>query len=118
MPIGMPGCPELAFWTASMASARMALASSRRCEDVDTQTLQNLRFQEPRILDHGLSCGNGMDGPRIHEPDGGNMTQTRNLARLQAYCDTRAWRRNLLTRMQVDRCGGRHVARPSTSGCL
>ena len=26
MPIGMPGCPELAFWTASMASARIALA--------------------------------------------------------------------------------------------
>src|SRR4051794_41007326 len=29
MPIGMPGWPELAAWTASMARARMALASSR-----------------------------------------------------------------------------------------
>src|SRR5690606_33769563 len=28
MPIGMPGCPDLAFSTASMASARMALAIS------------------------------------------------------------------------------------------
>src|ERR1700754_2525141 len=26
MPIGAPGCPELAAWTASIASARMALA--------------------------------------------------------------------------------------------
>src|SRR5437879_2106162 len=26
MPIGMPGWPELAFWTASIASARIALA--------------------------------------------------------------------------------------------
>src|ERR1700675_2712273 len=30
MPMGAPGCPELAFWTASMDRARMALASSRR----------------------------------------------------------------------------------------
>ena len=30
MPIGMPGWPELAAWTASMARKRMALASSRR----------------------------------------------------------------------------------------
>src|SRR5690242_7114371 len=28
--MGAPGCPELAFWTASMDRARMALASSRR----------------------------------------------------------------------------------------
>jgi hypothetical protein len=28
MPIGMPGCPELAFCTASMESARMALTMS------------------------------------------------------------------------------------------
>ena len=34
MPIGMPGCPELAFWTASIARARMALASCRRCDDL------------------------------------------------------------------------------------
>src|SRR5437867_13390924 len=27
MPIGMPGCPELAAWTASIAKARIALAS-------------------------------------------------------------------------------------------
>ena len=26
MPIGMPGWPELAFWTASIANARIALA--------------------------------------------------------------------------------------------
>ena len=26
IPIGMPGCPELAAWTASIASARMAFA--------------------------------------------------------------------------------------------
>jgi hypothetical protein len=26
IPIGMPGWPELAFWTASIASARIALA--------------------------------------------------------------------------------------------
>ena len=26
MQVGMPGCPELAFWTASIASARIALA--------------------------------------------------------------------------------------------
>jgi hypothetical protein len=26
--MGMPGCPELAFWTASIAKARMALAMS------------------------------------------------------------------------------------------
>src|SRR5262245_52708452 len=30
MPIGAPGCPETAAWTASMESARMALASVRR----------------------------------------------------------------------------------------
>src|SRR5690606_6352661 len=30
MPIGMPGWPELAAWTASMARKRMALARSRR----------------------------------------------------------------------------------------
>ena len=30
MPMGAPGWPELAFWTASMERARMALASSRR----------------------------------------------------------------------------------------
>ncbi len=30
MPMGMPGWPELAFWTASMLNARMALASCRR----------------------------------------------------------------------------------------
>jgi hypothetical protein len=28
MPIGMPGWPEFAFWTASIASARMALTTS------------------------------------------------------------------------------------------
>jgi hypothetical protein len=30
MPIGAPGCPELAFCTASMLKARMAFANSRR----------------------------------------------------------------------------------------
>src|SRR5690606_3987749 len=30
MPMGMPGWPELAAWTASMARMRMALARSRR----------------------------------------------------------------------------------------
>jgi hypothetical protein len=30
IPIGMPGCPEFARCTASMLSARMALATSRR----------------------------------------------------------------------------------------
>src|SRR4051812_10088930 len=30
MPIGMPGCPEFAFCTASIARARIALASSVR----------------------------------------------------------------------------------------
>ncbi len=30
MPMGAPGWPELAFWTASMDRARMALARSRR----------------------------------------------------------------------------------------
>src|SRR5690606_41620673 len=30
MPIGMPGWPDLAAWTASMARKRMALARSRR----------------------------------------------------------------------------------------
>jgi hypothetical protein len=30
MPIGMPGWPELAFWTASMLRARIALASCLR----------------------------------------------------------------------------------------
>src|SRR5262245_1131057 len=29
MPMGMPGCPEFAFCTASIASARMAFAMSR-----------------------------------------------------------------------------------------
>jgi hypothetical protein len=32
MPIGMPGWPELAFWTASIASARIALAMSARVD--------------------------------------------------------------------------------------
>src|SRR5690554_3769160 len=30
MPMGAPGWPDLAFWTASMERARMALASSKR----------------------------------------------------------------------------------------
>src|SRR5271154_7258514 len=30
IPMGAPGWPELAFWTASIDNARMALASSRR----------------------------------------------------------------------------------------
>src|SRR5579863_2526343 len=30
IPMGAPGWPELAFWTASIERARMALASSRR----------------------------------------------------------------------------------------
>src|SRR5450631_4611611 len=30
IPMGAPGWPELAFWTASIDRARMALASSRR----------------------------------------------------------------------------------------
>src|ERR1700733_5340035 len=35
IPIAAPGWPELAFWTASMARARMALASSRRVGQAD-----------------------------------------------------------------------------------
>ena len=30
IPMGAPGWPEFAFWTASIDKARMALASSRR----------------------------------------------------------------------------------------
>ena len=33
MPIGAPGCPEFAAWTASMLKARIALARSRRLRD-------------------------------------------------------------------------------------
>ena len=35
MPMGVPGWPELAFCTASMDSARMALANSRRVGNTD-----------------------------------------------------------------------------------
>ena len=39
MPIGMPGWPELAFWTASMASARIALAIWER---IDRETARRV----------------------------------------------------------------------------
>ncbi len=46
MPMGIPGWPELAFWTASMLNARIALASCRRVGISDLLTGPS--FYRPR----------------------------------------------------------------------
>ena len=70
MPIGMPGWPEFAFSTASIASARMALAISR-CVDRVGETLSRLQRSSihvcPRVTTlrrfRSISCR--MSGVRI-----------------------------------------------------
>src|SRR5690606_33957001 len=76
MPMGMPGWPELAFCTASIARARMALASCRRedvcigkylgkCVKKAGSDAWNERGGRPRILDYGARPGNADRGPAV-----------------------------------------------------
>src|SRR5437764_72634 len=68
MPIGMPGCPDLAASTASIASARMELASSASValavtdESIGTRKLYSappmeLPFSSPPHYEPAVSCG-------------------------------------------------------------
>ena len=50
MPIGMPGCPELAFCTASIARARIALASCRRRDVCIRKAIQGRARVEGRAF--------------------------------------------------------------------
>jgi hypothetical protein len=51
MPIGAPGWPEFAFWTASMDSARMALHKSLRV------AISNLPIFKPGLIEKKAASG-------------------------------------------------------------
>src|SRR5699024_2946271 len=72
MPMGMPGCPELACWTASMARMRMALASSRR-SGIGYCTSE-FRAGQGDLL--STKEGAGATGPRYHQHACGNALRS------------------------------------------
>src|SRR5450631_1464388 len=71
IPIGAPGWPELAFWTASIDKARMALARSRRVGIWDSD-LTSVTADRPRIVPDETLASNAMDkaGCRSRFDDG------------------------------------------------
>src|SRR5262245_12994547 len=72
MPIGIPGWPEFAFCTASMLSARIALASCRRVGIGDPRG-------ESRIVHEAGGAGKCRDMPHFRRAGGRRRAETRHV---------------------------------------